>query len=266
MARAVARAEGPLKRRISALETTLAEARDQALLLARTLSTGDAGAAPGSPPPPPGEPGTAETEESRAPAAVPGVPDEPDDRDFLGEVPNGRGGAPGAPDDPLPEPQRRILSALDDLSRLGLAAVDRGTLAVYAHQSPRSSAYRDHVADLKRRGLVDYPGDGRVALAEQGRRRARSRPGRPGRPRTLAGLHQAWLGYLPHPQGRLLELLLERYPKDLSREELAGLAGRSPTSSAYRDQVAALRNLGLVEYPRPGRVRAGALLFPGGLS
>ena len=65
---------------------------------------------------------------------------------------------------------------------------------------------------------------------------------------------------------RTLGLLrLEGLPP-LDRRNLALLSGRSPRSSRYDDALAALRKIGVVEYPANATVRASRLLFPKGFS
>jgi len=55
--------------------------------------------------------------------------------------------------------------------------------------------------------------------------------------------------------------LIAAYPSDLSKEELADRASQSPTSSGYSNNLGALRSLGFLDYPVPGRVKAADILF-----
>jgi hypothetical protein len=64
--------------------------------------------------------------------------------------------------------------------------------------------------------------------------------------------------------GRLLRVLIEVYPNEVSLEEFAKLAGTSTSSSAFDNNRSWLRARGLAEYPRTGVVRATELLFPEG--
>ena len=155
-------------------------------------------------------------------------------------------------------PQRRILKALAELEVLGAMSLDRRTAAVFSGQSPRSSAYGNHLASLRAAGLVSYPGEGLLALTEAGRDAA---PG-PDTPVSLEELQRRWLAYLNPYEGDLLRVLMERYPQALSREALSKASGRSFSSSAFGNAVASLKNLGLVAYPREGHVQATTLLFP----
>lgn len=155
-------------------------------------------------------------------------------------------------------PQRRILKALAELEVLGAMSLDRRTAAVFSGQSPRSSAYGNHLASLRAAGLVSYPGEGLLALTEAGREVA---PG-PDTPVSLEELQRRWLAYLNAYEGDLLRVLIERYPQVLSREALSKASGRSFSSSAFGNAVASLKSLGLVAYPREGHVQATTLLFP----
>lgn len=158
----------------------------------------------------------------------------------------------------LPGAQRRILDALVTLESIGVERVSRQNLAVFSRQSPKSSAYQAHVAKLEQGGLVTYPAAGEVSLTPDGRG-----IGSPSFTiRSAEDLHEAWFAYLNDPQTRILRALLEAHPADVDRDELAGMADQSHRSSAYQAHVATLQQLGAVEYPQPGRVRASELLFP----
>jgi uncharacterized protein len=166
--------------------------------------------------------------------------------------------APVAGGAKLPAPQQRILDALIAFEGLGLRRVARHHVAIWSKQSPTSSAYGNNLGGLRSAGLIDYPASGYVALTEAGRRRAR-----PTAPiRSIDQLHQAWIARLPAPQGRILRVLITQYPRAVERTRLAELTDQSPTSSAYGNNLGALRSLGLVDYPQPGRVAATSLLFP----
>ena len=155
-------------------------------------------------------------------------------------------------------PQQRILNALAELEVLGVTSLDRTTLAVFSDQSPKSSAYRGHLATLQREGYTHHPGGGAVALTDTGRSLADiSAP-----PATLEALHRRWYAYLAPYERRLLAKLIEMYPAPLSRDALAKRAGRSANSSAYRGALAHLKALGLTTHPGSGRVKASALVFP----
>ena len=153
---------------------------------------------------------------------------------------------------------RDILETLARFESVGVAAMDRVNLAVFSARGPKSSAFRDDVSTLKDLGLVDYPRAGEVCLTESGRKRV------PGTSpvRSVEDLHEAWRRYLTESQWKIIEALIDIYPDAIEREALADRIGRGSLSSAYRDDIATLKQLGAAEYPSRGHVRASALLFP----
>lgn len=158
----------------------------------------------------------------------------------------------------LSAPQQRVLDALAAFEGLGLRRVAKHHVAIWSKQSPKSSAYGNNLGALRSAGLIDYPAAGYVALTAAGRARARvTTP-----IRSIAELHAAWYQRLPAPQARILRVLIEHYPRAIDRARLADQAEQSPTSSAYGNNLGALRSLGLIDYPQPGWVVATALLFP----
>jgi hypothetical protein len=131
-------------------------------------------------------------------------------------------------------------------------------VAVFAGQSSAASGFANNLGALRSRGLIDYPGGGRVALTDAGR--ALAAPTEP--IRSLDELHLAWQRKLSAPQWRILQALIAVYPKAVSRGWLADESGQSASSSGYANNLGALRSLGLLDYPASGMVVATELLFP----
>lgn len=156
------------------------------------------------------------------------------------------------------KPQQRILDALAEFEALGLSNIARHNLAVFSGQSPTSSGYTNNLGRMRTLGLIDYPGTGIVQLTEKGRLIAKA----PLQAKSMEALHNAWYSKLPKPQAKILQALVERYPKAFEREALAELVGQSATSSGYTNNLGALRSLGLVDYPKSKQVAATKLLFP----
>lgn len=162
----------------------------------------------------------------------------------------------------LSGPQQRILNTLAAFEALGIDQPSKANVAVFSGASPRSSAFANNLGRLRNQcSYIEYPMDGAVALTEAGREHARTDFDIS----SVEKLHNAWFAKLPGPQVRILEVLIDEYPDDVDREQLADAAEASPTSSAYANNLGALRSLGLIDY-RPGkRVVATDLLFPEGL-
>lgn len=159
--------------------------------------------------------------------------------------------------DTVSGPQQRILASLAQLRALGLHPADRTQLALFAGASPRSSSYTNNLGALRTSGLIDYPSSGRVALTEAGTAAAPSSD--PARDQRT--LHQELQRLVSGPQWRILEELIKVYPQSMSRDRLASLAGASPSSSSYTNNLGSLRTLGVIDYPERGLVVALPVLF-----
>lgn len=165
--------------------------------------------------------------------------------------------AHSAPNGKLQPAKQKILDALAWFETVRVDRVDRRQLALFAGASPKSSAYGNNLGSLRTAGLIDYPATGSVALTDIGRDQATPMPV----PQTTQDLQQTIFARLQPAKVRLLQPLVEAYPDDLGRDELAETAGVSATSSAYGNNLGSLRTLGLLDYPKQGRVRAGEILF-----
>lgn len=157
----------------------------------------------------------------------------------------------------LPRAQRRILDTLAWMGQLGIAPGRKVQVALLAGASPKSSAYGNNLGALRTAGLIDYPGPGLVALTAAGERFAQA----PELPATTEALHAEVFRMVGGAKRRLLEELIAVYPEGLGKTELAERAGASPTSSAFGNNLGALRSLGLIDYPSPGHVAALPVLF-----
>ena len=172
---------------------------------------------------------------------------------------------PREPSEGISRPQQKLLDALAWFECAGLNAPSRTNVAAWANVSPRSSGFEKNVSTLRTAGLISYPGEGLLALTEEGRASADSGS----IPPTLAALHAAWLQSpaLSGPQRKLLGILIDAYPGGLDRESLAKSADVSALSSGFEKNVSTLSGLDLVVYPSPGFVEVNrSMLFPEGLS
>jgi len=62
-------------------------------------------------------------------------------------------------------------------------------------------------------------------------------------------------------QQRILQALHREHPAALAREELAARAEASPTSSAFTNNLGALRSAGMIEYGPNSTVKCADWLF-----
>jgi Mn-dependent DtxR family transcriptional regulator len=153
--------------------------------------------------------------------------------------------------------RQKILNALAFFSGIGVAAVDKTQLALMVGVSPTSGGYFNNLGALRTSSLVHYPSGGTVALTDAGAAIAST----DGIPETTAELHQAIRTKLPPAKWRILEVLIETYPKPITKDDLAAAIDVSPTSGGYFNNLGALRSLGLIDYPQPGHVAAQPVLF-----
>jgi uncharacterized protein len=156
--------------------------------------------------------------------------------------------------------QQAILDALGWLEIMAhVAAPDRRQVALVAGRSAASSTWERECAQLRTAGLVDYPGAARMTLTDAGRALAQL----PTRPPSLEELHAGLLGRLPTGQANLLGVLIAHHPDAVPRD-VAGaecVPPQSPRSSTFERHIAALKALGLLEYPAQGQLRATDVLF-----
>ncbi len=158
-------------------------------------------------------------------------------------------------------PQVRILESLVAFEPLGVESLPRATLAVFAGASPKSGGFFNNLGRLRTLGLIDYPQGGHVSITDQGRMAV----GAVSPIRTVGELHDAWFRILPRSQATILEKLIEFYPEDIARDELAEMIGVSGSSGGYFNNLGRLRTLGAIVYPVGGRVQAAATLWPEGV-
>lgn len=152
----------------------------------------------------------------------------------------------------------RLLSSIAWWESIGVPSPDLEGVAFIAKTSSTSSAFSNNRSRLRAAGYVDYPRTGCMSLTATGR--AVAPP--PDLPPTNESLHEAIFQKISPVLGRLLRVLIDEYPGEVSLEDLAKRAGTSATSSAFSNNRSWLKARGLAAYPRSGFVRATELLFP----
>jgi len=161
----------------------------------------------------------------------------------------------GSPE--VSRPQQRILNALAWAEGVRMPMVDKIQLALLSDQSPTSGGYFNNLGKLRSSGLIEYPTGGQVVLTDAGRAVAEAADV----PGTSAELQDQVMNRLPQPQARILRKLIHIYPGEINKNDLAEATDQSPTSGGYFNNLGRLRTLGLIDYPKPGKVVAQPVLF-----
>lgn len=159
---------------------------------------------------------------------------------------------------PTGGPGQRILNALAWWKALGHDQPLNEQVAFIAGYSHTSTGYTNPRGALKTSGLVDYPQPGRVCLTPAGEEQAEA----PDAPPSGEELRRRVIGKLAGPQQRILGVLIEAYPDQLTNEQCATSAGYSASSTGYTNPRGNLKTLNLATYPASGSVRAAEWLFP----
>jgi hypothetical protein len=164
---------------------------------------------------------------------------------------NGRAG------DGLTGPEQRILDAIAWQNALGIDEPAQVAVAFLANYTYGTGAFNNARGSLRSKGLVEYrPGD-RIVLTFEGKKCAQP----PDVALTTEELHRRVLAVLEKPHQKILKPLLDAYPRALSNEDLAPLAGYKPGVGAFNNPKGRLRTLGLIEYPQPNQAVASSILF-----
>lgn len=86
----------------------------------------------------------------------------------------------------------------------------------------------------------------------------------PGGEPSPDSLRQMLYRRIPGPEAKILRVIVESWPNQISNQECAEMAGYSGVCGAFNNPRSRLRSLGLIDYPSPGMLRARDVLFPDG--
>lgn len=155
-------------------------------------------------------------------------------------------------------PQQRILNALAWWKAFGIDQPTNDQVGFIAGYSPSSGGFANLKGGLRTMELVDYPAPGRLRLTESGEDKAEA----PSVAVTQEAFHAAVRAKLSGPQVRVLDPILAAYPASITSQEVADATGYSASSGGFANLRGSLRSINLIDYPRPGEVRASDWLFP----
>lgn len=153
----------------------------------------------------------------------------------------------------------RVIGALQTWEfQIGVADPTRKQVAWLSDYSPSSSSFRNMLSGLKTAGYISYPRTGSIALTDQGRELKLSE-----QPLICSSeeLQELIFSNLQPREQRVMCVLVDCYPYQIERGDLANKTGYSIDSSSYRNMLSGLRSLGLLDYSEPGYVKAQSVLF-----
>lgn len=138
-------------------------------------------------------------------------------------------------------------------------ALTRAQVATLAGLSPQSGTFSTYLGDLRGAGYIEDNGAREVAITKAGLVAAGAVP----KPQTATQLREMWSSKFRAGARRMLHVLMARYPKGLTRDELAKQVEISVESGTFSTYLGELSNNGLVE-KRGRELFASATLFLGG--
>lgn len=150
--------------------------------------------------------------------------------------------------------QKRVLDAVAWLESMGLEADRRrvGFIAGYT----QSGNFNNLISALNSAGALRYPRPGAVALTDTGTALAEV----PTMALTTSEIQDRVMAKLTPAQQRVLQAVLDVYPDDVSREDLASRTGYTQSGN-FNNIVSRLSALGLIDRTRAGFVRAEDMMF-----
>jgi hypothetical protein len=164
-----------------------------------------------------------------------------------------RGAQPASDGRELRAGERRILQVLARWHPGRLTVPQLGALAKL---SWRGGTFAGYLAALRERELVDVAGD--VGITEAGFWAIGSDV--PAEPQSAAEVLAGWRERLSAGTVRVLDALVDAYPSELSREDLAERAGLTASGGTFGAAIGSLRRYGLAEVGKDG-LRAGGVLI-----
>lgn len=156
-------------------------------------------------------------------------------------------------------PMQRILDAIAWYESGAIPGpYTKNQVAFVAKYKPGGGSFQNALGRLRSAGLIEYPSPGFVTLTEDGRGAAAWTD----EVLTPEAIQTRVLAMIDGPMRRILEPLIQIYPDETSKDDLAELAGYTAGGGSYQNALGRLRSLGVIDYPSPGMVVALEVLFP----
>jgi DNA-binding MarR family transcriptional regulator len=149
--------------------------------------------------------------------------------------------------------QQKILDAIATLNGLGVPEPSVVQTALYVGVSHTTGTYLQNLRDLEGLGFLTRS-SGKVQLTA----RAPISEGARGRYHDPISM---WKEKLSGSQAKMLDVIVKRYPKEITVKDLASEVGVSPTTGTYLQNIRDMATYGLIDRGK-GTVVASEVLFP----
>jgi DNA-directed RNA polymerase specialized sigma24 family protein len=138
------------------------------------------------------------------------------------------------------------------------AAFTEAQWATLSRLRRTTGTWRNYKSLLRTRGYAQQDAAGHWSATDQ----AVADFGSSSPAETVEEIREKWKRAIGGTPSRMLDFLVDHYPGGLGREELAELAGISPTTGTFRNYLSVLRTNGLVE-DEGGVLTASSLVVNG---
>jgi len=159
--------------------------------------------------------------------------------------------------DGLSRSRAAILKAIAEFEAIGRPQISKSWIAARSGASYTSSAFGNNLGFLRSGGYIVYPAPDQAMLTEKGREAI----GAVDPPANSDEMLHSCLALLTSSQQLILKALYEAHPNPVRKDELAALVRASASSSAYGNNLGALRSAGMIDYPSPGMAKCADWLF-----
>lgn len=160
-------------------------------------------------------------------------------------------------DGSLTKAMQGALNAIAWWRKVGFEKIERPRAAVVAGLSPRASTFGVYVAKLAEMGLVDTSTPGKVGVTDAGWAQAEVPQGD-----SREDLRRIARELLGAQEAKVFDLAYAAYPQSLTRTDVAGQMGLSPTASTTGVYIAKVAAFGLLDTSQKGAIKASDWLFP----
>jgi hypothetical protein len=142
------------------------------------------------------------------------------------------------------------------MARMHPMKLTRSQVAALAGLRRTSGTFSQYLGAIRQGGYA-VEQDGKLELTEMGFALV---GGVPRAPQTVDETREMWRSKMKAGARRMLDILIDEHPEWMTRFELAGKAGITPSSGTFSQYLGTLRQAGLLE-ESSGSVRASDVLF-----